>query len=134
MIGAQFHAALPTGYPLNGWNRETGRAGYERTCRMVVDFLNSKMKSDRSAVADLDRQVHAAAGISMRHEAAISVAPSPLEAAAMASGQGLDATKEAFIRSCGESGRVSCMDIDRFNTWGLYPDESTETQRCSCIV
>lgn len=66
MIGAQFHAPLPTGYPLNGWNRETGRAGYEQTCRMVVDFLNSKMKADRSAVADLDRQVHAAAGISMR--------------------------------------------------------------------
>jgi hypothetical protein len=118
MIGAQFHAALPTGYPLNGWNRETGRAGYEQTCRIIVDFLNSKMKSDRGAAAELDRQVQAVAGISMGHEAAVPVAPSPLEAAVMASGQGLDATKAAFIRSCGESDLASCMDIDRFNTWG----------------
>jgi hypothetical protein len=95
---------------------ETGRAGYEQTCRIVLGFLNSTMKSDRSGVAILDRQVHAVAEISMRHEAAIPVAPSPPEAAAMASGQGLDATKAAFITSCGESELVSCMDIDRFNT------------------
>jgi pimeloyl-ACP methyl ester carboxylesterase len=25
MVGAQFHAPLPTNYPLNGWNREIGR-------------------------------------------------------------------------------------------------------------
>src|ERR1039457_6267844 len=35
MVGAQFHAPLPTNYPLNGWNRETGRAGYQEGCKIT---------------------------------------------------------------------------------------------------
>jgi len=33
MIAAYFHTPLPTDYPLNGWNRETGRAGYQNACK-----------------------------------------------------------------------------------------------------
>ncbi len=117
MVGAQFHTALPTGYPLNGWNRQTGRAGYQQACRIVLSFLNAKVKPDSKAVAELD-WVHQVAGISLRHEDAVPPAPSPLEAATMASARGLEATKNVFIASCGKSALASCMDVERFNTWG----------------
>jgi pimeloyl-ACP methyl ester carboxylesterase len=117
MVGALFHAPLPTGYPLNGWSRQTGRAGYQQVCRIVLSFLDAKVKSDSQAAVELNR-VHEVAGISLRHEAAVPPAPSPLEAAAMASARGLEATKNAFIVSCGDSALASCIDAERFNTWG----------------
>ena len=56
MIGAQFRVPLPTDYPLNGWNRETGRDGYERACRIVLAFLGAKLKSESEAMAAIDRE------------------------------------------------------------------------------
>jgi tetratricopeptide (TPR) repeat protein len=62
--------------------------------------------------------VHEVAGISLRREDAVPPAPSPLEAAAMASARGLEATKNVFVASCGKSALASCMYVERFNTWG----------------
>lgn len=118
MIGAQFHTALPTDYPLNGWNRETGRAGYERACKIVLSFLDSKVKSDANALGEIDLLARQNAGISERHLASVPPPPSPLQAAALANTNGLEATKHAFIASCGEGELASCMDESRFNTWG----------------
>src|SRR5277367_5976513 len=49
MIGAYFHTSLPTGYPLNGWNRETGRDGYESVCGILLSVFNAKLKSSSTA-------------------------------------------------------------------------------------
>jgi tetratricopeptide (TPR) repeat protein len=117
MVGAQFHAPVPTGYPLNGWSRETGRAGYQNACRIVLSFLNAKIKSDAKATVELDG-VHKMAGVTLRHEAAVPPPPSPLEAATMASAGGIEAAKNAFIASCGKIALGSCMGVERFNTWG----------------
>ncbi len=117
MVGAQFHAPVPTGYPLNGWSRETGRAGYQNACRIVLSFLNAKLKSDAKATVELNR-VHEIAGVTLRHEAAVPPPPSPPEAAAMASAGGIEAAKNAFIASCGQGALGSCMGVERFNTWG----------------
>jgi len=38
--------------------------------------------------------------------------------AALANRDGLEAAKQAFIVSCGEDSLTSCMDENRFNTWG----------------
>jgi acetyl esterase/lipase len=118
MVGAQFQSPLPTGYPLNGWSRETGRAGYQHVCNIVLSTLEAKTKSDFKALAELDREVHEATGMTMRHESAIPPPPSPLEAATLATTKGLDAAKDAFIIGCGPEALVSCVNVDRFNTWG----------------
>jgi len=111
MIGAQFHAPLPTGYPLNGWNQETGRAGYQEACKIVVSFLDAKLKSDCNALGEIDRTAKQNGEISVKHLGAIPPPPSPPEAAALANRDGLEAAKQAFTVSCG---LTSCMDENRF--------------------
>ena len=118
MVGAQFHSPLPTNYPLNGWNRETGRAGYEQACRIILALLNAKVRSDSQTMEEVDHEVRQMPGVVLRHKDAIPPPPSPLEAAALANRKGLDAAKTAFITSCGKDGVPSCMDVDRFNAWG----------------
>ncbi len=118
MIGAQFHAPLPTGYPLNGWNRETGRAGYEEACKIVLSFLDAKLKSDSNVLGEIDLLARQTEAISVKHLASVPPPPSPLDAAAVAGANGLEAAKRAFVASCGDDNLASCMDESRFNTWG----------------
>jgi pimeloyl-ACP methyl ester carboxylesterase len=118
MVGAQFNTPLPTGYPLNGWSRATGRAGYQETCRIVLFFLDAKLKSDSNADIEIDLLAKQSEGISVKHLAAAPPPPSPLEAAALAGTNGLLAAERAFLASCGEDNVTSCMDENRFNTWG----------------
>lgn len=116
MIADYFHTPLPTDYPLNGWNRETGRDGYESVSRILLSELDAKLKANATAAADLQHEM--TANMTIRHEKAIPPPPSPLEAATLASVQGLDGAKAAFLASCGANGIASCIDVDRFNTWG----------------
>jgi len=118
MVGAQFRVPPPTDYPLNGWNRETGRDGYERACRIVLAFLDAKLKSKSEAMAEIEHEAQQVNGIDLRREVAVPPPPSPGEAAVLAAAQGLDAAKNAFLTSCGENAIPSCMGIDRFNNWG----------------
>jgi len=116
MIGAYFGRPLPAGYPATGWNRETGRDGYESVCRIVLSMLEAKLKSGSGAPVDFQQDFRA--GTTIRREKAIPFPPSPLEAATLASLRGLDAAKALILASCGESEISSCIDADRFNTWG----------------
>ena len=118
MVGEYFHAPLPTGYPLNGWTRESGRSGYEHVCRIVLSTLDARIKSDPAAMAALDREVHTRSEIALKHETVVPSPPSPLEAAALANSQGLNAAKHALVASCGLNTVGACVDLDRFNTWG----------------
>ena len=118
MIAAYFHTPLPTDYPLNGWNRETGRAGYQNACKIVLSFLDAKVKSDSSALDEINRLAKQHQELSVKHLSAVPPPPSPLEAAAFAGTNGLEAAERAFIASCGEDNLNYCMDENRFNTWG----------------
>jgi len=118
LIGAYFHSPLPTGYPLNGWNRETGRAGYQAVCRIVLSTLDADLKSDSTAMAMTEHEMQQRSGVTIRHESAVPPPPSPLEAAALAASKGLGAAKVAFTVSCGQDSLASCINVDRFNTWG----------------
>jgi hypothetical protein len=118
MIAAYFHTPLPIGYPLNGWNRETGRDGYEAVCKIVLSMLDANLKSSPTTPSGWQRELKMTAAMTIRHENSIPPPPSAWEAAALASSQGLDRAKEAFVVSCGAVGIASCIDADRFNTWG----------------
>lgn len=118
MIGAQFNAPLPTGYPLNGWNRETGRIGYQEVCKIVLSFLDAKVRSDSNTLGEIDLLAKHNKQISVKHFGAVPPPPSPLEAVALANTNGLEAAKRAFLESCGEQSLSACLDENRFNTWG----------------
>ena len=118
MIGAEFHTPVPTGDPLNGWNRETGRTGYQNVCTIVLSFLDAKVKSNSNALGEIDHLAGQNEEISLKHSEAVAYSPSPLEAAALVNVNGLETAKQVFITSCGQDNLISCMDADRFNTWG----------------
>ncbi|MGB6429632.1 MAG: hypothetical protein WBF06_03535 [Candidatus Acidiferrales bacterium] len=118
MIGEQFHTPIAADYPLNGWNRETAKTGHEQACRIVLAFLDAKVRNDANALTTLSEAVQQADGGLLRHEEGTPAPPSPLESAALASQQGLGAVKALFVRICGERGVGTCIDGDRFNTWG----------------
>lgn len=118
MIGSTFHSPLPTGYPLNGWDRETGRTGYDLVCRLVLLSLDATLKKEPGALAQLDRQTHSSNRVHERTEEGNNPPPSPLEAAQVATTSGLEAAKAALIASCGSGGLASCVSADQFNQWG----------------
>ncbi|WP_188552572.1 hypothetical protein [Edaphobacter dinghuensis] len=112
MVADYFHTPLPTDYPLNGWNRETGRDGYESVARTLRSELDAKLKAN--ATASIEQKP----GMTIRHESATPPPPSPLEAATLVAAQGIDKAKAVFLASCGADGIASCIEVDRFNTWG----------------
>lgn len=118
MLGETFHAPITSKYPLNGWDRKTGKSGYEHACRIVLAFLDAKVRDDSQAITALAETVGHANGGVLRHEGAALLPPSPLESAALVSKEGLAAVKALFSEICGEQGIGDCVDGDRFNTWG----------------
>jgi len=77
MIAAYFHTPLPTDSPLNGWNRETGRAGYQNACKIVLSFLDARVKSDSGALDEIDRLAKQNQELSVKHLTAVPPPPSP---------------------------------------------------------
>jgi tetratricopeptide (TPR) repeat protein len=118
MIGEYFHTPITADYPLNGWNRETAKAGHEHVCTIILAFLEAKVRGNSNALASLSAAVMQAAGGTFRHEDARPLPPSPLESAALVKEKGLVDTKALFSRICGDQEIGGCIDADRFNTWG----------------
>jgi pimeloyl-ACP methyl ester carboxylesterase len=118
MVGETFHTPITAKYPLNGWDRKTGKSGYQHVCRIVLAFLNAKVSDGFQATAALAETVRRADGGVLRHEGAALLPPSPLESAALVGEEGLSAVKALFSKICGEQGVGDCVDGDRFNTWG----------------
>jgi hypothetical protein len=118
MVGEKYHTPITATYPLNGWNRETAKAGYQQVCRIVLAFFDSKVKDDSHAPADLSQAIQRADGAASKYEAASLLPPSPLETAAFISENGLVAARALFSKICGEQSVGTCVDGDRFNTWG----------------
>jgi len=118
MIGERFHAPITATYPLNGWNRSTAKAGHQQACRIVLAFLDAKLKEDANALTTLSAAVRQADGGVLTHREGAATPPSPLESAALVRRQDLAAVKTLFVKMCGEKEVASCIDANRFNTWG----------------
>ncbi len=118
MIGEHFHTPITANYPLNGWNRETAKSGHEQMCRIILAFLDAKVRGDANAATALAAAVERPAGGVLRHQDATPPPPSPLESAALVKEKGLAEAKALFNKICGDQGVRTCIDGDRFNTWG----------------
>jgi len=118
MIGEHFHTPITAKYPLNGWDRETAKSGHEQMCRIILAFLDAEVRGDANAMTALTAAVEQAAGGVLRHEDATPLPPSPLESGALVKEKGLADTKTLFSKICGDQGLATCIDGDRFNTWG----------------
>ena len=118
MVGEYFHTPITSNYPLNGWNRETAKSGHEQMCKIILAFLDAKVRGDANAMTALTAAIEHAAGGVLRHEDGTPPPPSPLESAALVKEKGLTETKALFTQICGDHGVGTCIDGDRFNTWG----------------
>jgi pimeloyl-ACP methyl ester carboxylesterase len=118
MVGEYFHTPITSNYPLNGWNRETAKSGHEQMCKIILAFLDAKVRGDANAMTALTAAIEHAAGGVLRHEDGTPPPPSPLESAALVKEKGLTETKALFTQICGDRGVGTCIDGDRFNTWG----------------
>jgi pimeloyl-ACP methyl ester carboxylesterase len=118
MIGERFHTPITATYPLNGWNRETAKSGYQQACRIILAFLDAKVRNNSHATDALAEAVQKAESGVLKHEEATPPPPSPLESAALVSEQGLAAAKALFGNICGQQGVAACIDGNQFNSYG----------------
>lgn len=86
--------------------------------QIILAFLDAKVRGDANATTALTAAVEQAAGGVLRHEDATPPPPSPLESAALVKEKGLTEAKELFSKICGDQRLGTCIDGDRFNTWG----------------
>ena len=103
-------------YERTGWDRATGRRGYEDAARIVLAFLDRRLSGAASDAAIQD--LAAAPGGSLRHVEAAPPIPSPSEALQIATQGGLAALQSAIQRACRGSPPGVCVDQQLFNSSG----------------
>ena len=116
-VAQHFDVPILPKYAGTGWNRETGKLGYQQACRIVLGFLNDKLQMAsgasalRNEVGRLERSV-------VRELAGGAAPPSPPEAVAFAGREGIEALKKRVAEICGDPGLGSCVDAGAFNSYG----------------
>jgi hypothetical protein len=101
-----------------GWTRETGYRGYQDVCRMVRDFFDEKLKSDRSAGDRLLADVAHAEGGVLKHEDALTPPPSGDDFAALIVQHGLEAATAIVGRYRREVPDETVVDQEVFSDLG----------------
>jgi dienelactone hydrolase len=103
-------------YERTGWDRATGRRGYEDAARIVLAFLDTRLSGAASDAAIQD--LAAAPDGSLRHVEAAPPIPSPNEALQIAAQGGLAALQSVIQRACRGSPPGACVDQQLFNSSG----------------
>jgi hypothetical protein len=99
-----------------GWNRATGRLGYENSARIVLAFLNARMSGAPADAAI--RDLTAASGGSFRRVRAAPPIPSPSEAIQIAARGGMEGLKSVIRDACQALPPAACIDPQLFNSSG----------------
>lgn len=118
MIASKFDVPIKTNYLNTGWDRETGRRGFEATCGIVLGFLDDKLKEDTAGAERFRETVRISKGSTFVHLGGVCAPPSPREAVALANQRGIDALRSIFMEASGEQPAGSCVDPALFNTYG----------------
>jgi hypothetical protein len=118
MIASRSEVPIKPNYESTGWDRETGRRGYEDACRIVLGFLDDKLKGEIAATARCREAVQRSKGSDLRQFDA-GLAPLSLrESLALGKQAGIDAVKSIITKCSAERQVGSCVDAGSFNTYG----------------
>ena len=117
VIARAFHLPPPSNPP-NGWTRETGYQGFLRTCQIVRDFLDAKLKEDSRGLERLRIDVTQTTGVTFRTEQALPSPPSPSEFAALIRDQGYDAAVQVVDLFRRDEPGESVVDERAMNSLG----------------
>jgi pimeloyl-ACP methyl ester carboxylesterase len=112
LIADRFGLPVEPKYEGTGWNRATGRLGYEKAARIIVEFLNAQFSASPA-----NRSL-AAPGVNFRFVKAAPPIPGPGEAIQIAAQGGLAALKSAIQDACRASPPAACVDQPLFNSSG----------------
>ena len=92
MVAQEFHLGNSPGYvDQYNWTRETGYRGHQDVCRLVLDFLDEKLKGDSSGSRRLREDVARATEGVLKIEAGVPAPPSTNDLANLISTRGLEA-------------------------------------------
>lgn len=117
MVGSKFQVPIQPEYVGTGWDRETGRRGYQEACRIVLGFLDDKVKNHLRGADSFRQAIQRAEGNATR--VAASYAPlSPREVVALANADGLETVKSLFTKIAGDQPLGANVDANAFNTYG----------------
>jgi tetratricopeptide (TPR) repeat protein len=102
----------------SGYTTEVGYQGFQRTCRIVHDFFEAKLKGDPSGIERLRADVGQAAGAAMTHKNALPTPPSAHEFVALMADKGFDAAVQIVERFRRDAPGVIVVDQRVFNRLG----------------
>jgi alpha-beta hydrolase superfamily lysophospholipase len=118
IASATHQPPLPADRITAGWTRETASARYEQTARMVLDFLDAKLKGDASGVTRLSAEAAASPGAVYSHESAIPPPPSPPEFVVLAKSIGFDSAMRLLAPHAHDSTIDASIDASAYNQLG----------------
>lgn len=118
MVADRFQVPIRPKYANTGWNRKTAKHGHQHTCRIILDFLDGKVKGDLRAAEKIRQTVERAEGSTLKRVPADLAPPSPPEAIALANNESLEGVKRILTRICSEQPVSVCVDANSFNTFG----------------
>ncbi|MGC1550076.1 MAG: alpha/beta hydrolase [Rhodanobacter sp.] len=118
MSSEKFEVPTKATYNGTGWNRATARSGYESVSRIVLAFLDDKVKREKQAAASFLTSVNQAKPASFRHIDATPRAPNPAEFVDLLSTRPIDDIHAIFRDGCSGGQLSDCVDQDRFNNFG----------------
>jgi len=104
----------------DGWNSLTGYKGYQLSCRIVADFLDTKIKQSAPAQAALSEDVASDPGAQMTHRNAIEPPPSSAELMDIANKKGLAAARAVVERFKELEPNSSIVDAGHLNNLGYF--------------
>lgn len=104
LISDVFHEPpIPPQFQSPGWSRGKASQRYQDACRMVLAFLDAKLKGDSTGIPRLTALVGGSGGAAMTHEVALPPPPSPAELVAIAARDGFDAATDVVRRYAREA-------------------------------
>ena len=118
IASATHQSPLPSDRVTPGWSRETASVRYQQATRLVLDFLDAKLKGDSSGVTRLAAEAAGSPGAVLSHEAAAPLPMSATELVTLAGARGFDAAVDRLRHDVADAGTSAAVDVAALNALG----------------